>query len=62
MYRGLERLLSAQIACEISDRRNRCVMGVLVAQHSGLDADLIAHVSKNLTEKAAAWALTLGSM
>ena len=62
VYRGLERLLSSQIACEISDRRKRCVMSVLVAQHRGLDMELIAQVSKNFTEKAAAWALTLGSI
>lgn len=62
VYRGLERLLSSQIACEISDRRKRCVMSVLVAQHRGLDMELIAQVSKNFTEKATAWALTLGSI
>ena len=62
VYRGLERLLSVQIASEILDRRNRCVMGVLLAQHSGLSTDLIAQVSKNFTDEAAAWALTLGSV
>ena len=62
VYRGLERLLSTQIASEILDRRNRCVMGVLLAQHNGLSTDLIAQVSKNFTDEAAAWALTLGSV
>ena len=62
VYRGLERLLSGQIAYEISDRRKRCVMSVLVAQQIGLDTELIAQVSKNFTDKAAVWALTLGSI
>ena len=62
VYRGLEHLLSPQLISEISDRRNRCVMGVLLAQHSGLSTDLIAQVSKNFTDEAAAWALTLGSV
>ena len=61
VYRGLERLLSAPIAREISDRRKRCVMSVLVAQHRGLNVDLIAEVSQNISDKGAAWALTLGS-
>jgi hypothetical protein len=60
VYRGLERLLSDQITCEITERRKRCVMGVLVAQQRGLDMELIAQVSKNFSEKAADWALTLG--
>ena len=62
VYRGLERLLSAPIAREISDRRKRCVMSVLVAQHRGLNVDLIAEVSQNISDKGAAWALTLGSI
>ena len=61
LYRGLERLLSANIAREISERRKRCVMSVLVAQHRGLNMDQIAQVSKNSSDKGAAWALTLGS-
>lgn len=61
-YRGLEQLLSGQIAYEISDRRKQCVMSVLVAEQIGLDMELIAQVSMNFTEKAAAWALTLGSI
>ena len=60
VYRGLERLLSPQIASEIFDRRKRCVMSVLVAQHRGLNVDLIAQVSQNISDKGAAWALTLG--
>ena len=62
MYRGLERLLSSRIVYEISDRRKRCVMSVLVAQQRGLDMEFIAQVSIHFTEKAAAWALTLGSI
>ncbi len=62
MYRGLERLLSAEIAREISDRRKRCVMSVLVAQHRGLNMDQIAQVSQNISDKGVAWALTLGSI
>ena len=62
VYRGLEHLLSPQLISEISDRRNRCVMGVLKAQHSGLGIEKIAQVSENFSDKAAAWALTLGSI
>ncbi len=61
VYRGLERLLSANIAREVSDRRKRCVMSVLVAQQTGLNMDQIAQVSKNSSDKGVAWALTLGS-
>lgn len=60
VYRGLERLLSDQITREIYERRKRCVMSVLATQKRGLDAEVIAQVSRNCTEKAAAWALTLG--
>jgi hypothetical protein len=62
VYRGLERLWSDQTTCEITERRKRCVMGVLIAQQRGLDMELIAQVSKNFSEKAADWALTLGRM
>jgi hypothetical protein len=62
LYRGLERLLCDQITSEISERRQRCVSNVLVAQYKGLDMDLIAQVSKNITEKAAAWAFSMGSI
>ena len=62
LYRGLERLLSDQIICEISYRRKRCLVGVLVAQQKGFDVELIAQVSKNITEKAVAWSLSMGKM
>jgi len=62
VYRGLERLLSESIACEISDRRNLCVLNVLVAQLQGFDVEGIAQASMDCTEKAVAWALTLGSI
>ena len=62
IYRGLERLLSDQIAQEICDRRNRCVIGVLLAQRKGLSEEVMAMVSRNYSEKGVAWALTLGSI
>ncbi len=62
VYRGLERLLSPKISSEISERRKRCVTSVLVAQHIGLNRDLIAEVSQNISDKSAEWALNLGSM
>ncbi len=61
VYRGLERLLSPQIYSEIAERRKRCLMSVLVAQHRGLNRDKIAEVSQKISDKGAEWALTLGS-
>jgi hypothetical protein len=37
-------------------------VGVLVAQQKGFDVELIAQVSKNITEKAVAWSLSMGKM
>lgn len=51
---------SPEISSEISGRRKGCVMSVLVAQHRGLNMDLIAEVSRNISDKGVAWALTLG--
>jgi hypothetical protein len=64
VYRGLERLLSESILCEINNRRKHCVWNVLMAQRLGGldDVEGIARVSMACTEKAVAWALTLGSM
>ena len=62
IYRGLERLLSSQIAEEMLTRRKRCTLGVLLAQQRGFDSEAIARVSGNYSEKAVAWALTLGKI
>ena len=62
VYRGLERLLSLQIVCEISHRRRQCVSSVLTAQLAGCDLETIAQISKDCTEKATSWALTLGQI
>ncbi|KAL7426799.1 hypothetical protein ACHAXM_000626 [Skeletonema potamos] len=64
VYRGLERLLSESILCEINNRRKHCVWNVLMAQRLGGldDVEGIARVCMACTEKAVAWALTLGSM
>ena len=37
-------------------------MSVLVAQQRGYDMELIAQVSKTISDKAAAWASSMGSM
>ncbi len=62
VYRGLERLLSLQIVCEISHRRRQCVSSVLMAQRAGCNFEDIAQVSTECTEKATSWALTLGQI
>lgn len=62
LYRGLERLLSAQIICDISNRRKRCATSVLAAQREGLGLEQIAQASKKCTEMAASWAVTLGRL
>jgi hypothetical protein len=62
VYRGLERLLSLQLVCEISNRRRQCVSSVLTAQRAGYTFEDIAQVSMECTEKATSWALTLGQI
>jgi hypothetical protein len=62
VYRGLERLLSLQLVFEISNRRRQCVSSVLLAQRAGCNCEDIAQVSRECTEKATSWALTLGQI
>ena len=62
VYRGLERLLSLQLVFEISNRRRQCVSSVLLAQRAGCTCEDIAQVSRECTEKATSWALTLGQI
>lgn len=69
LYRGLERLLSPSITREIKARRRVCVRSVLneqeVQRRGGVEAEgveRLSEVSRCTSDKAAAWARTLGSL
>mmetsp|Transcript_43689 Transcript_43689/g.91918 ORF Transcript_43689/g.91918 Transcript_43689/m.91918 type:complete len:192 (+) Transcript_43689:242-817(+) len=68
IYRGLERLLSPQIVVEIKNRRRATVKSVILEQerqkgcNEAMDAEKIAEVSRCCSNKAAAWAHSLGSL
>ncbi|KAL7530205.1 hypothetical protein ACHAWF_003286 [Thalassiosira exigua] len=66
-YRGLERLLTPQMSMDVNRRRRHVVKSVILEQRRqrklGLnDGAELAEVSRRRSEKAAAWARTLGSL